>query len=60
MTLCSLPGFAIIYLTRFNSDLLAAKLVSVLALTALAYLGSLHFAGRKFERDWQKISRRLS
>jgi hypothetical protein len=55
-----LPGVAIIYLTRFNSELLAAKLVSVLALTTLAYLGSLHFAGRKFERDWQKISCRLS
>jgi len=60
MTLCSLPGVAIIYLTRFNSELLAAKLVSVLALTTLAYLVSLHFAGRKFERDWQKISYRLS
>jgi len=60
MTLCSLPGVAIIYLTQFNSDLLAAKLISVLALTAIAYLGSLHYAGRKFERDWQKISYRLS
>jgi hypothetical protein len=60
LMLCSLPGVAIIYLTRFNSELLAAKLVSVLALTALAYLGSLHYAGRKFERDWQKISYRLS
>jgi len=60
ITLCSLPGVAIIYLTRFNSELLAVKLVSVLALTALAYLGSLHFAGRKFERDWQKIIYRLS
>jgi hypothetical protein len=60
MTLCSLPGVAIIYLTRFDSELLAVKLVSVFALTALAYLGSLHFAGRKFERDWQKITYRLS
>jgi hypothetical protein len=60
MTLCSLPGVAIIYLTRFNSELLAVKLISVLALTALAYLGSLNFAGRKFERDWQKISYRLT
>ncbi|HKQ75379.1 MAG TPA: hypothetical protein VJ810_16890 [Blastocatellia bacterium] len=60
MTLCSLPGVAIIYLTHFNSELLVAKLVSILALTALAYLGSLHFAGRKFERDWQKIIYRLS
>jgi ABC-type transport system involved in cytochrome c biogenesis ATPase subunit len=60
MTLCSLPGVAIIYLTRFNSELLAAKIASLLALTALVYLGSLHFAGRKFERDWQKISCRLS
>jgi hypothetical protein len=60
MTLCSLPGVAIIYLTQFNSELLAAKLVSVLALTAFVYLVSLHFAGRKFERDWQKISYRLS
>jgi hypothetical protein len=60
MTLCSLPGVAIIYLTRFNSELLAVKLISVLALTTLAYLGSLHFAGKKFERDWQKISYRLS
>ena len=59
MALCSLPGVAIIYLTRFNSELLAAKIASILALTALAYLGSLHFAGRKFERDWQKISCRL-
>ena len=60
MTLRSLPGVAIIYLTRFNSELLAAKLVSVLALTTLVYLVSLHLAGRKFERDWQKISYRLS
>ncbi|MGH9752915.1 MAG: ABC-2 transporter permease [Blastocatellia bacterium] len=60
MTLCSLPGIAIIYLTRFNSELLAAKIISILALTTLAYLGSLHFAGKKFERDWQKISYRLS
>jgi hypothetical protein len=60
MTLCSLPGVAIIYLTRFNSELFAAKIASLLALTALAYLGSLHFAGRNFERNWQKISRRLS
>jgi hypothetical protein len=59
MTLCSLPGVAIIYLTQFNSDLLAAKLVSVLALTTLVYLVLLHFAGRKFERVWQKISNRL-
>src|SRR5262249_41113867 len=60
MTLCSLPGVAIIYLTRLNPELLAAKLVSVLALTALVYLVSLHFAGRRFEREWQKISYRLS
>jgi hypothetical protein len=60
MALCSSPGVAIIYLTRFNSGLLAAKLISVLALTALAYLGSLYFAGRKFERGWEKISYRLS
>jgi hypothetical protein len=60
LALCSLPGVVIIFLTRFNSELLAAKIASVLALTALAYLGSLHFAGRKFERDWQKISYRLS
>ncbi len=59
-TLCSLPGVVIIYLTRLNPELLAAKLVSVLSLTTLAYLGSLHFGGRKFERDWQKISYRLS
>jgi len=60
LALCSLPGVAIIYLTRFNAELLVAKIVSILALTTLAYLGSLHFAGRKFERDWQKISYRLS
>jgi hypothetical protein len=60
LMLCSLPGVVIILLTRLNSELLAAKIAAVLALTALAYLGSLHFAGRKFERDWQKISRRLS
>jgi hypothetical protein len=60
MTLCSLPGVAIIYLTRFNSELLAAKIASLLALMALVYLVSLHFAGRKFERDWQKIHYRLS
>jgi hypothetical protein len=60
LMLCSLPGVVIILLTRFNSELLAAKIASVLALTALAYLGSLHFAGRKFERDWQKINYRLS
>jgi hypothetical protein len=60
ITLCSLPGVAIIYLTRFDSELLAAKIASLLALTALVYLGSLHFAGRKFERDWQKIITRLS
>jgi hypothetical protein len=60
LALCSLPCVAIILLTRFNSRLLAAKIASVLALMALAYLGSLHFAGRKFERDWQKIRRRLS
>lgn len=58
--ICSIPGVLIIYLTRFNSNLLAAKLVAVLSLTALAYLASLHFAGRKFERDWQRISYRLS
>jgi hypothetical protein len=60
LALGSLPGVVIIYLIQFNSKLLAAKLVSVLALTALAYFGSLQFAGRKFERDWQKISYRLS
>ena len=60
MTVCSLPGVAIIYLTRFNSELLAVKIASLLALTALVYLGSLHFAGRKFERDRQKIISRLS
>jgi hypothetical protein len=60
LTLGSLPGAVIVYLTRFNSELLAAKIVSVLSLTALAYLGSLHFAGRKFERDWRKISYRLT
>jgi hypothetical protein len=27
--------------------------------TTLAYFSSLHFAGRKFESDWQKISCRL-
>jgi len=59
-------GFAFIVAVQLSimlplaSKLLAAKLVSVLALTALAYLGSLQFAGRKFERDWQKISYRLS
>lgn len=60
MVFCSLPGVVIIYLTRFNSNLLAAKLVAVLSLTTLAYLASLHFGGRKFERDWQKISYKLS
>ena len=60
LTLCSLPGVVIIFLIRFNSELLAAKSASVLALMALVYLVSLHFAGRKFERDWQKISYRLS
>jgi hypothetical protein len=60
MALCSSPGVAIIYVTRFDSELLAAKIIFILALTALAYLGSLHFAGRKFERGWQKISYRLS
>jgi hypothetical protein len=59
-TLCSLPGAVIIYLTRSNQELLAAKLISVLAFMTLAYLGSLRFAGSKFERDWQKISYRLS
>jgi hypothetical protein len=57
---CSLPGVVIIYMTRFNSEILAAKLVAVLSLTTLAYLASLYFAGRKFERDWQKISYKLS
>jgi hypothetical protein len=60
LALCSLPFVAIVLLTRLNSELLAAKIASILALTALAYLGSLHFAGRKFERNWQKISRRLT
>ena len=60
LALCSIPCVVIILLTRFNSELLAVKIASVLALTALAYLGSLHLAGRKFELDWQKISRRLS
>ena len=60
MALGSLPGAVIVYLTRFNSELLVVKIASVLALTTLAYLGSLHFAGRKFERDWQKISYRMS
>jgi hypothetical protein len=54
-----LPGVAIIFLTRFKPELLVVKVASVLALTALAYLGSLRFAGRKFERDWEKISHRL-
>jgi hypothetical protein len=60
LALCSLPFVAIVLLTRLNSELLAAKIASILTLTALAYFGSLHFAGRKFERNWQKISRRLS
>jgi hypothetical protein len=60
LALCSLPFVAIIILTRLNSELLAAKIASILGLTALAYLGSLSIAGRKFERDWQKISSRLS
>ncbi len=59
LVFCSLPGAVIIYLTRFNSNLLAAKVGAILSLIALAYLGSLHFAGRKFERDWQKLSARL-
>src|SRR5262245_2011350 len=50
------PGIVIVYPTRSNSELLVAKIISVLSLTTLAYLGSLHFAGRKFERDWQKFS----
>jgi ABC-type branched-subunit amino acid transport system ATPase component len=45
---------------KLLTGLLAAKIASLLALTALVYLVSLHFAGRKFERDWQKISYRLS
>jgi hypothetical protein len=60
LALCSLPCVVIIFLTQFNSKLLAAKIASILALTALAYIGSLHFAGRKFERGWQNISRQLS
>jgi hypothetical protein len=60
LALCSLPFVAIILLTRMNSELLAAKIASILAMTALAYLGSLHFAASKFERDWQKISSRLA
>lgn len=59
LALCSIPCVVIILLTRLNSELMAVKIASVLALTALAYLGSLHLAGRKFELDWQKISRRL-
>jgi hypothetical protein len=60
LVFCSLPGVVIIYLTRFNSEFLAAKLAAVLSLMALTYFGSLQFAGRKFERDWRKISHRLS
>jgi hypothetical protein len=60
LALCSLPGVAIIYLTRFKPELLVVKVVIVLALTALAYLGSLRFAGRKFERDWETIRSRLT
>jgi hypothetical protein len=60
LALGSLPGVVIIYLARFTPELLAVKVISVLSLTTLAYFSSLHFAGRKFERDWRKISHRLS
>jgi len=60
LVFCSAPGVVIIYLIQFNSSLLAAKIFFILSLTALLYLGSLGFAGRIFERDWQKISHRLS
>ena len=60
LVLGSLPGVVIIYLARFSPGLLAVKVISVLSLTTLAYLGSIHLAGRKFERDWRKISCRLS
>jgi hypothetical protein len=60
LTLCSFPGAVIILLTRLGSEWLAAKISVVLALMALAYIRSLHIAGKRFERDWQKISHRLS
>jgi hypothetical protein len=43
------PVVLVVYLTRFGSELLAAKIATVLALIAHAYLSSLHFAGRKYD-----------
>jgi hypothetical protein len=56
----SLPGAAIIYLTQSNSGSLVIKIAFILLLTAAIYLGSMHYAGGKFERSWQAIMDRLS
>jgi hypothetical protein len=51
---------AIIYLTQANSGNLAVKISGILLLTGAVYLGSLRYAGRKFERNWPAILDKLS
>jgi hypothetical protein len=60
LTFSSLPGVAIIYLVRLNSNHLVIKISSILLLAAVVYLGSMRYAGRKIERSWQTILEKLS
>jgi hypothetical protein len=60
LTIGSLPGVAIIYLVRLNSDYLTIKISFILLLAAAVYFCSMRYAGRKIERSWQTISDRLS
>jgi hypothetical protein len=60
VVLGSAPGVAVIVLLRSDSPGAASAIVAIVFGTLAAYYGSLRYAGRRFERRIEIISRRLA
>ena len=56
----STPGVAVIFLLRSDSRVAPLAIALIVLLTAAAYYGLLRYAGRRFERRIEIISRRLA
>jgi len=56
----SAPGVGVIFLLRSESRLAALAIATIVLLTMAAYYGSLRYAGKRFERRIEIISRRLA
>jgi hypothetical protein len=59
-TIGSVPGVVVLFLLHSESSWSAATIAGVLVLSVAAYLASLHYSGRSFERRRHIIAEQLS